>query len=444
MIKFVKSFYLHNNLFLILWGIVILFVLSFFFYWLFNFSIILLYVLVSAFLFDIIVLYSKKNNLVINRILPNRFSNCDINEVNIELISYYSFKINVSVYDEIPFQFQQRKNLIKETLLPFEKKIISYSVVPKERGKYNFGKCNVLISSKLKLIEKKVIGSENVTIPTYPSFVQMKKYEMLAFTSHSNEFGIKKVRRIGDAKEFDHIKEYVNGDDYRKINWRASARRNNLMTNHYQDERSQNIYSLIDMGRTMRMPFNEMTLLDYSINSTLAILNIVLKKYENAGLITFSDKIETIIKADKKSNQLHKIIESLYNQKTNFSESNYELLTSFVLRNIKQKSLLLLFSNIETLSSMRRNLIYFRELKQRHLLTIIFFENTELNKILNIKPKNVEEIYLKTITEKFSFEKRLIINELNRDGIHTILTKPENLSVNTINKYLELKARGLI
>src|SRR5690606_40532545 len=120
--------------------------------------------------------------------------------------------------------------------------------------------------------------SQNKTVPVYPSFRQMRKYELPAISNRLTEFGIKKIRRIGQNREFEQIKEYVVGDDYRTINWKATARRGTLMVNTYQDERAQQVYAVIDKGRTMKMPFEGMTLLDYDINASLVISNIAIRK----------------------------------------------------------------------------------------------------------------------------------------------------------------------
>ena len=141
---------------------------------------------------------------------------------------------------------------------------------------------------------------------------------------------------------------------------------------------------------------------------------------------------------------MQKILEVLYNQKTNFLESNYELLYANIRQRITNRSLLLLYTNFETLSSLQRDLPYFRKIARDHLLVVVFFENTELRALLDAPASTTEEIYLKTIAEKFAFEKRQIVKELQRYGIHSILTTPSGLTVNTINKYLELKARRLI
>jgi uncharacterized protein (DUF58 family) len=138
------------------------------------------------------------------------------------------------------------------------------------------------------------------------------------------------------------------------------------------------------------------------------------------------------------------ILETLYNVNTNYKESDFGHLYADVKRNITQRSLLLLYTNFETLDSLNRQLPYLKGLAKSHLLVVIFFKNTELNELINNKAKTIQDAYDKVIAEKFAFEKRLIVNELKKYGIYSILTTPENLTVDTINKYLEIKARGLL
>jgi uncharacterized protein (DUF58 family) len=240
------------------------------------------------------------------------------------------------------------------------------------------------------------------------------------------------------------IKEYVGGDDIRTINWKATARKNSLMVNHYQDERSQQVYSLIDKGRVMEMPFNGLSLLDYAINASLVISNIAIKKSDKAGLITFQDKINATVPAGKQSRQMSLILETLYNQKTSYRETDFSVLFSHIRRKVTQRSLLLLFTNFESLYGLQRQLPFLKRLADQHLLVVIFFENTEVNSLLHRPARDLKQVYQKAVAEKFNYDKKVIVKELARNGIQALLTAPEHLTVNTINKYLELKARGMI
>jgi uncharacterized protein (DUF58 family) len=282
-------------------------------------------------------------------------------------------------------------------------------------------------------------------VPVYPSYIQMRKYELMAISNRLTESGIKKIRRIGHNMEFELIKEYVSGDDFRTINWKATARKSHLMVNHFQDERSQQVYSIIDKGRVMQMPFNGLSLLDYAINASLVISNIAIKKSDKAGILTFQDRVGTTLTASRQNNQMAQILEVLYNQKTAYRESDFSALYAHVRRKITQRSLLLIFTNFESIYGLHRQLPYLKRLSSQHLVVVIFFENTEMTSLLH-EPADADlrKIYYKAIAEKFSYDKKLIVKELAKNGIQAMLTTPEHLTVNTINKYLELKARGMI
>jgi uncharacterized protein (DUF58 family) len=274
--------------------------------------------------------------------------------------------------------------------------------------------------------------------------MQLRKYQLMTHTTLIHEHGSKRLRKIGQSMEFEQIKDYVTGDDIRNVNWKATARKGVLMVNNYTDEKSQQVYCVIDKGRLMKMPFGGLTFLDYAINSTLVMSNICLQKQDRIGVITFANKMGAIVAADRKPIQRENILQVLYKQQTAFLESDFELLYMQVRNKIRQRSLLILYTNFESLNGLRRQMNYLRSIARHHLLLVVFFENTELSKLSHAEAFNIEDVYVKTIADKFVFEKKLIVKELLKYGILSILTSPENLTVNTVNKYLELKTRQAI
>ncbi|MEL7147800.1 MAG: DUF58 domain-containing protein, partial [Bacteroidota bacterium] len=397
-----------------------------------------------ATLLDILLLFTKKNAIQSRRILPEKLSNGDENEIQLRIVSSYPFKTYIRVIDELPEQLQVRNQEFKLETNAGGEQSIRYNVYPQKRGDYHFGDIHAFCSTQLGLVERRNTTKAAASSMVYPSFIQMKKYELLAITYKLQDEGIKKVRRIGQNKEFEQIKEYVVGDDFRTINWKATARTTRLMVNTYQDEKSQQVYSIINKGRIMKMPFDGMTLLDYAINASLAISNIALKKDDKPGLITFQHNIGTVLPASKRSAQIRYFMDLLYREKSAFKETDYSKLYSLVRSKINKRSLLLMFTNFESLSTMQQQLPFLRKIAANHLLVCIMFENTELDELIHMPIRTLENIYTKSIAEKLAYEKKQITKELNKAGIYTILTKPKDLTINTVNKYLEIKARGII
>lgn len=442
--KFFKSLYIHNTFFRYLAILVAVFVLSYWIKPLYPIAWMTTYVLLALFFLDIFLLYALKKGMDAQRSTPQKLSNSDLNPIRISFQSYYTFKTYVSIIDELPVQFQKRDFEHKTALFKGEKREFEYTVRPVDRGTYVFGNLNIFAATPLRIIKRRFMFQKDQMVPVYPSILQMQQYDFLAMSQNLTEFGLKKIRRIGHTQEFEQIKDYISGDDFRTINWKATAKKNQLMVNQYQDEKSQPIYSIIDTGRVMKMPFNGLKLLDYAINATLAFSNVALKKHDKTGMLSFSKKIETFLPAAQKMSQLNSILEKLYQISTRYTDSDFGLLYAHIKRKINHRSLLLFYTNFEHISALRRQLPFLMAIAKKHVLVVIFFENTELKELIETDAEDVQTIYHKTIAEKFSLEKRLMQKELQQYGIQTVLTKPEHLTINTINKYLEIKAKGIL
>lgn len=392
---------------------------------------------------EIVLLYWRRG-IQARRTCSDRFSNGDDNVVRVHIDNSFPYKVKVEVIDEIPFVFQRRDICFKATVDAKDSTTIEYKLKPKERGVYGFGNIRTFTTVGLGMVSRRFTTKAKRDVKVYPSYLMLRQYELLAMSNNLQELGIKKIRRVGHNTDFEQIKEYVQGDDYRTINWKASARRHALMVNVYQDERSQNIYNVIDRGRVMQQAFDGMTLFDYAINASLVLSYVAIRKDDKAGLITFDERFETFVPASKQSGQMEMLMDSLYGQKTSFGETDYFSLCVHVDKHINRRSLLVLYTNFSDMVSMRRQMSYLQQLARKHVVLVVFFLDKEQQEFIDSPAVDVEDYYRHVIAEKFSYEKRLIVSTLRQNGIYSLLTTPDQLSVNIINKYLELKARQII
>lgn len=445
LINYFKEFRFSRRFYFVAFGLILSFILSHIFSWLFELSTSVLLLICFAILTDSVLLFRNQVPIKASRSAKYKhLSNGDVNTIYLQVENFYPFPVFVQIIDELPFQFQVRDFSIQHQLSSTEIKTFSYQLRPVERGEYHFGKLNLFIKTHLGLIERHFKIESDFTMAAYPSFIKLKQFELMAASNRLQDTGLKKIRKIGRSSEFEQIKEYVPGDDIRTINWKATARKSGLMVNHYREERSQNVYSIIDMGRIMKMPFENMSLLDYAVNASLVIGHVAWIKQDKPGLICFSDKVSAYVAADRRGNQLMRLQEALYSASTNFAETNYEKLLGFTSTKLTQRSLILLYTNFETLSGLKRQLSYLRKIAAKHLVVVVFFENTELKELLNSSPKDTFNIYEQAIAQKFDYEKRQITRELAQYGILSLYTPPQKLTINSLNKYLEIKTRGLL
>ena len=424
--------------------------------WLFVVGRFLLALLVVAVAADALLLWFS-GGLDAWRRLPERFSNGDENDVSIRVESGYAFPVGLEVIDEVPFVFQRRDACFRASLRPRGETTITYRLRPTERGAYAFGRVRLFATSPVGLVQRRQTCCEPQEVKVYPSFLMLRQYELLAMSNNLTEMGIKRIRRIGHNTDFEQIREYVAGDDYRTINWRATARRSRLMVNVYQEERSQQVYCVIDKGRMMQQAFapapqpsptgsqETMTLLDYSINAALVLSFVAVNKQDRAGLLTFSSQIETFVAASRNGGHMQKLQEALYAEKAVFGETDYSALLVGLSRHVNHRALMVLFTSFTSMPALRRQLPYLRQIAAQHRLLGVFFEEEEMKELgvrsPSSKKRSTEEYYQGVVVEKFLYDQRLIAQTLRQYGIQSLLTTPRHLSVDVINKYLEIKAR---
>ena len=392
---------------------------------------------------DAILLYMG-NNLTGERVINPILSNGDENPCTLKIKNNGNIQLLGTVYEEIPHQLDKRELKFSTTFSPNSLREITYTLEPKVRGSYDFGDIIAIVTSPLRLIRRKYTLPAQQSIDVYPSYIHLNKYNLKNFKHVSSEAGHKKVRRIGQSTEFEHIKDYVKGDDIRYINWKASAKRDQLMVNQYTDERAQQIYCLIDTGRAMEMPFEGLSLLDYAINSALALSHVIVKNHDKAGILYFNKRVEKILPADKSMGQLPKILNLLYNVETEYYESNFEKLYVDIKFRISHRSLMILYTNFEDMNSLHRQLPYLQGIAKNNVLVVVLFLNSELENVIETPAKTTNEYYYKSVAEKLSYQKKLMVKELRKYGIQTILTHPTHLTTDAIDKYLTIKNRGIL
>ncbi len=442
--RFLKPWYLTNRFFLV-WSVGVIFFGLGFIWPMFEFIGYGFFgVLFLILAYEVVVLSLEKKKVAGKRELTKILSLSDENPCLVSLQYSGSQNLDFTFVDELPVQFQIRDFQKKGSFPLGEDVKIEYPLRPVKRGLYEFGDLLVFLKTQIGLLERKIILPAKEKIPCYPSIIQMDLYELMVFSADRNQVGIKKIRKLGHGYEFSDIRQYVTGDDPRTINWKASGRSAQLMVNNYVEERSQQIYTVIDSSRVMRMPFNGLSLLDYSVNASLSLQNIVLRNQDHAGLITFAGKPGLFVPADRKADQRQRILDGLYNLQGSQEENNFRDLYKDIKVKLKSRSMLILMTHFMSLNAVHRIMGELKALNRDHLLTLVFFENTELSAFQKERVNHTLDVSAQVLAGKLQNELKQAVYELRQAGIQVIHTPPEKLTTQTINKYLEMKSRGFI
>lgn len=405
------------------------------------------FALAVAVVADLALLWGR-GGLEARRVVADRLDLGDLNPVTVRLENRYPFRATVRVLDEVPVQFQHRGDGTVVGLEARGSGEAEYTLRPTERGAYAFGRLLCYASTPLGLVARRFEADGPREVAVYPSVQQMKRYAFLAESHRLREVGVKKVRRRGHTMEFDQIREYVPGDDRRSVNWKATARRSayapRLMVNTYQDEREQPVVVALDMGRAMRSPFAGMTLLDHAVNAALVVLNTALQTHDRAGLVAFGRDVEAVVPPDRRRGHLGALLEALYRLDPGYQDPSFEGLYATLRARLRRRSLVLLVTNFDTVAGLERQLPYLRRIARSHRLVVVLFENTGIRELLGAESERLEDVYVKATAEGLALEKREIVRTLERHGVGALLTTPERLTADTVNRYLQIKAQGAL
>ena len=421
-------------------------VLSLGYLWAFFFVVgyVLAAVMVLAVCYNYIWIYAHKGKIEVVRDNPERLSIGDDNVVQLRVRNTYHIPVHAIVYDEPPYTFQIRDMRLEADLAAGDETVLSYTVRPLRRGFYFFHNVNAFVSVWPYFVLRRFKSDQLFKSSVYPSFFFLRNSQLLSVENRERLWGSKLVRRMGQSKEFEKMREYVEGDDYRSINWKATARRHRLMVNENQEEQSQTVYAVIDKGRGMQHTFAGLSLLDHAINSALQLSYFALSHADNAGIISFEKSVDTFVAATRYSSQMNKLMAALYDEVTSFHQSDYFALYEFCKRKVQKRSLLVVYTTFDSLTAMRRQLPYLKRLSLSHVVLVTFFVDKDVERLATEKATDTLGYVTQMVAQKFSFEQKLIVSELRHYGIYSLLTSPEHLSASVINRYLEFKSRHVL
>ncbi len=439
-----KNVYIAKRWYVAMLSVVILFLASYVWAFLFYVGIFALFLIIGLSVLDLMTLFYKKQVLVLQRSLPEVFHLGDFNEVGITIHNTTNREYLLTIIEEIPEVFQVRDFEIRIAIGAKANAKTQYQLKGIKRGAFTFKSTIVMIQSPLRLFIRRMTFQHPKTIKVYPSTKLFKKVHLMAVSSMNAIAGQRKLKRIGSSVEFDQIRDYVFGDDSRNINWKATARKQSLMVNNYVAEKSQTIYNIIDGGRMMNYTIEGLTLMDYAINASLMLSKIVLEMNDKIGLIAFNERIQCMLRAERHTQQMMKINNLLYNHTTAFKESAFDNLVNHIQKKVSPHSLLVLYTNFESAPSFERQLPYLKQLSKTHVLLVVLFENKDYIALVQKDNLSLEQIYVSTLAEKYIFEKKQIIKKLHKLGMNAILTSPHMLTVDVINKYLDLKMSRIL
>lgn len=352
----------------------------------------------------------------------------------------------IIVRDEPPLAFTvEGETTVRLALSPIEREAaFSYYLTPPAKGDFTFGDIYIYQPGLLGLVGRVGRMPATLNVKVYPNLHETEKYDMLVRRGRLMQVGIRNIRQRGGGSEFESLREYVPGDEYRKIDWAATARRGKLITRQYEMERAQNILLVIDTGRNMLQPIQKMAKLDYVINTALMLAYVAASSDDKVGLAVFDAEVRSFLPPAKSKSQVYQILNVLYNASAQMVESDYREAFKEIAARWRRRSLLVLFTDLVDPDSSAEILNDLAILEDHHRVVCVTVSDPNIIDAARLVPETSAEVYQKSVAMQVLQERRQAISILKRRGIWTVDSPPETLSADLINHYLELKSRSSI
>ena len=385
----------------------------------------------------------KKDKIRIVRLMDEKLSLGTDNRITFRVTNLSLYKIKIQLKDEYPSEtFQADKRMVEVELRGHAEDEAHYCVTPTKRGAYKFGSVHVRVHSILGILGRQFKVDLKKEIKVYPNIKEISRYQVMARKGRLIEAGLKPVRVFGVGTEFESLREYVPDDEYRKINWKATARHRKPVTSVYQNERSQNIFLVIEAGRMMTSRIDNISKFDYAINAALLLGYVAMEKGDNVGIMVFDEDVKTFIPCKRGKKQLHLIIESLYNQEPGMVEPDYGRAIRYLSMKNRKRSLVVFFTDLIDTDVSKAVVTYSRTLYPAHLPLCVAISDPELKEEAEVAPEDITKIYRKAVAEDLMAQREQVKTVLERGGVMTLDVPPHQLTPALITRYLSIKARA--
>lgn len=406
-------------------------------------TVMVVYNLVIFFLVVADVLLSPRpDKLQVERRVPGKLSIGRPNRVELVLTNQSYHAVELEIIDEFPEEFKGEGRKIELRLEKRTSATLSYDIVPLRRGAFFFNRTVVRYRGILEMVVFQESYGEVTRVEVYPDITSISRFDLLMRRSHLMEIGLISERRRGTGTDFESLREYIKGDEFRKIDWKASARRNKLITREFQSEVNQSIMVMIDCGRSMGAVVDEITLLDHAVNGALLLGHQVLKKGDKIGLITFSDTPHQLLPPGRGKNHFFSFVRNLYAVQSNRVEPDFVAVLRALTMTTLRRSLLMIVTDLTSGDAVDKMLEAIPMVTRRHLPVIISVLDPRIRRAADLVPANSEQIFQKVVARNMINRISDMAGKIEQMGVATLIITPEQLSSSLLSQYLKAKLRA--
>lgn len=396
--------------------------------------------IVLGFLLFDFIFTPRKKDIEVDRIVKDKIIYGIENNVELNIKNLSGYKLNISVKDSFDERLDggnSEKSFLNNIVQSNDTLEIKYSLKPNKRGKFTFYDVYIKFEGVLGLCARVYKFEVKSEVKVYPNFVFGYKYRAMIRNKDTDAKRVLKAKSIGTQPA--SLREYVTGDEFKRINWNASAKFNKLIVNDYDIENNQNFYIMLDCGRTMGSIWENTSLIDWAISCTAIIADIALTNKDRVGLIGFDSEIKTFVPVGNKA--ANAIVDSIYDVEASGKTSNYKKAALFLMQKVNKRSLVCIFTNFNNEAELQNLLYGIETITRNHIVMVVVIEDPEIKKMQSGKVKLVKDVYDKVSADSIIRKKEELIYKLRKKGATIVYATPEDTAYKTIITYLDLRAK---
>lgn len=381
----------------------------------------------------------------ITREFSGRFAVGAETEVHLKIQNAQPYAVSLVIKDEYPPQMKLSDQREAHMRVDGQASAaLVYGLTPPKRGRFEFGQIAVRFLSRLNLVWCETRVGEATAVKVYPNMRRAREAELKALGARSLVSSHRKTSWRGEGREFESLRDYVRGDELRHISWSATARRGKLTTRQYQIERDQTILIAIDGGRLMTARIDQETKLDSAVHAALALMSAAARAGDNAGLLVFGRKIKSFLPPGRGHDHLDAALEALYSVEPEMIEPSYSRAFEYIAAHSKRRSLVILLTDLVDEEGSKELLTSLRLLRPRHLPLVVTIADRDLRAVVSSPPDNVRDLFTQSVAEEIMYLRETALRLVEAQGGLALDVTAAALAPAILEKYLQVKERGLL
>ncbi|MBX3111260.1 MAG: DUF58 domain-containing protein [Fimbriimonadaceae bacterium] len=365
------------------------------------------------------------------------------NAVKLSLENTSQAPVVAEVRDEPPGSAEASQTDFKMTLSPDRPEEVSYTIVPRERGEQDFAGTHVRYLAPLGLAWVQKVLPTQETVRVYPNVKAVKEFDLLKQRGKLNMLGLRRTRHKGLGQEFESLRDY-NEDDYRTIDWKASARRGKLVVKNFETEKNQAVIVCVDLGRHMMAEVDGVRKLDLALDSALMLMHTAERKGDQIGLLAFNDVIKAYAAPRKGRAQVAAILDRVHDAQAEPVQPNYAAAFTYLANRWKKRSLLVVFTDAENEDQAQDLVSSLGPIHRRHLLMVVRVADPKLRELRALRVQDDRDMYARTAALWYAADRKKAESVLRAAGFHTLEAEPQDLASALVGAYLRVKELSLI